>query len=87
METRDDEHGIGIVFDDVKQRVRKAAQQGAPHVFVDNRELQRVGADSLGHLVDGSKEAAAQTVCFAFIPVLRVDQFRPRSLSEPDRIH
>lgn len=86
VKTRDDKQVV-IVFDNEKQQIGKPAQEGAASVFVDNRKLQRVGDHALDHGVNSFVKATAQIGRFAFIPVLRGNQFRPSGLSEANRIH
>jgi hypothetical protein len=86
MKARDDKQAA-IVIHDKQQRVGEAAQEGAAHVLVDNGKLQRVGADAFGHSVNRGAETTPEAGRFAFIPILRVDQFRTGGLREMDRIH
>jgi hypothetical protein len=74
VETGDDCYDL-VGFCDEHQRIRKAPQQGAANVFVDDRELTGIGRDALNRGLDGEAEMPAQTRGLAFVPVLRVNEF------------
>lgn len=50
-------HDQGVVFDDEKQRVRKAAQQGATSNLKDDGKLSRI----IAHPVDDGVNSLAET--------------------------
>jgi len=85
METGDNEQGF--VFPDEEQRVRKAAQKCAAHVLEHDRKLPGVGAEALDEGVNRLAEMSAESGGFAFVPVLRLDDFPARALSENNPEH
>jgi hypothetical protein len=72
VETRNDKQVV-IVFDNKKQQVWEPVQDGAAHIFIDNRKLQRVVTYAIDYGVNGFAKTTAQAGRFAFIPILRVD--------------
>jgi hypothetical protein len=73
-------HDQSIIFDDKKHRVRKAAQQGAADIFKYDGELLGIIDHALDQGVNRKAKTPAQPGGFAFIPILRLDQFPPSGL-------
>jgi hypothetical protein len=67
-----------IGFDAKKERVGKHFQARPAHVPQDSGELPRIPRHVLNGAVDFRTKAAPQTGSLALIPILCIDQFRPR---------
>jgi hypothetical protein len=72
-------HDQGVIFEDKKQRVREAAQEGAADIFEYDGELPGIIAHPIDQGVNRLAKTAAQPGGFAFIPILRLDQFSARA--------
>jgi hypothetical protein len=53
------DHDQGAIFDDKKQRVRKAAQEGPANIFQDDRKLPRIIAHAFDQGVNRLAETSA----------------------------
>ena len=71
-------HHQGVIFDDKKQRIRETAQEGAVDISKYDGELPGIIAHPIDQGVNCLAKTAAEPVGFAFIPILRLDQF-PRA--------
>jgi hypothetical protein len=63
-----------VVPDNEHERVGKAANQGAPDAFVDNRELPGAGAHALNYSVNRRAETSAQAGSLVLVPILRIER-------------
>jgi hypothetical protein len=82
MKARD--NGYGVRLDAKKQVVGKAMQKSAANVVQHDRELQGVIRDALHGQVKLGAKSNAKAGGLRFVPVLCVDDFQPRGLSEND---
>lgn len=73
-----------LLLDDEEERVRKAAHQCTTGIAEDNRELERIRRDAADNCVDRVSEVSTESASLVLVPVLRLDQIRPRSLGEDD---
>ena len=71
-----------LVFDDEKQRLREPAHEGATDVLENDRKLKRMLTHPHDENINCLTETATQTASFAFIPLLRVDQFSAGGLGK-----
>ena len=78
------DNGYNVRLNAKKQVVGKAMQKSATHVAQHDRELQGVLRDALHGQVKLGAKSNAEAGGLRFEPVLRVDGFQPRGLSEND---
>jgi len=80
-------HDQLVIFDNKKQGIRETAQECAADILKYDRELPGVIAHPIYQGFNRLAKTAAQAGDFAFIPILRLEQFLPGCLSEDNRIH
>jgi len=59
-----------VINDPEEQGVGESAQQRAPDVGKDNRELQRIGGQPQDGMVEFSAKGNTQAAALSFVPVL-----------------
>jgi hypothetical protein len=85
MKARNDEQGVAVNTE--KQHIGKLVDPSASQGLEYEGKLEGFGDHPLYRAVNLYAEATTQAGGFAFIPVLRMDEFRPRVRREPQPPH
>ena len=85
MKTGYNQEGIGP--DQKKERMGKFLRARSPESLKDDGKLSGIVGHALHDAVDFGAKAIAETGSLGLIPVLRLEQFRARGLSEKNRPH
>jgi hypothetical protein len=85
MKTRNDQEVVAL--DTKEQHIGKLVDPSPSQGLEHKRKLQRFGYNPLNRAINLGAKATTQPGGFAFIPILRMNEFRPRVRREPKAPH